>query len=274
MVFGHESFMLKLAGQPGVARAFALRAELCSSFLASRSLNPEMNCSSMRKIAFLWNVLALQAGAYLFFLHAFFQLSFQCQIAAPYCFRVLQLSVLIFVGEEKERVWLDIGYVSGLLSVSTPPSKGAVIRPKQMLFPRQFTERKARRLWNTLSCYSPLWLLRVTGNCFWFLDLPPVWKGLVCSPSLHLICSSFSFSSCGGFLFSFCSSGGPFSSLAACTDSLRYDRYAWTVGFRNFLPDRPSNYRQTDPRIESLRKKFDITLLHKENQTLPLKGHT
>ena len=43
----------ELAGQPGVARAFALRAELCSSFLASRSLNPEMNCSSMRKIAFV-----------------------------------------------------------------------------------------------------------------------------------------------------------------------------------------------------------------------------
>ena len=78
-------------------------------------------------------------------------------------------------------------YVSGLLSVSTPPSKGAVIRPKQMLFPRKFTERKARRLWKTRSCYSPLWLLRVTGNCFWFLDLPPVWKGLVCSPSLHLL---------------------------------------------------------------------------------------
>ena len=56
-----------------------------------------------------------------------------------------------------------------------------------MLFPRQFMERKARRLWNTRSCYSPLWLHRVTGNCFWFLDLPPVWKGLVCSPSLHLL---------------------------------------------------------------------------------------
>ena len=50
-----------LAGQPGVARAFALRAELCSSFLASRS----PYCSSMRKIAFLWNVSALQGGAYL-----------------------------------------------------------------------------------------------------------------------------------------------------------------------------------------------------------------
>ena len=46
-------------------------------------------------------------------------------------------------------------------------------------------------------------------------------------------------------LFSFCTSRGPFSLLAACTDPFRY---AWTVGFRNFLPDRPSKYRQTDPR--------------------------
>ena len=53
-------FIYILAGQPGVARAFALRAELYYlSFLASRSLNPEMNCSPKRKIAFLWNVLAL-----------------------------------------------------------------------------------------------------------------------------------------------------------------------------------------------------------------------
>ena len=64
------------AGQPGVARAFALRAELCSSFLASRSLNPEMNCSSMRKIAFLW---AVFAGGCLskVFLHAFFSCLFR-----------------------------------------------------------------------------------------------------------------------------------------------------------------------------------------------------
>ena len=75
------------------------------------------------------------------------------------------------------------------------------------------------------------------------------------------ICSSLSFSSCGGLLFSFCTSRGPFSSPAACTVSLRYDWYAWTVGFRNFLPDRPSKYRQTDPRtwrIESLRKNCPI----------------
>ena len=45
-------FIVLFAGQPGVARAFALRAdELCSSVLASCSLNPEMNCSRMRKIA-------------------------------------------------------------------------------------------------------------------------------------------------------------------------------------------------------------------------------
>ena len=50
---------LPVAGQPGVARAFALRAELCSSFLASRSLNPEMSGSPMKRFAFLWNVLAL-----------------------------------------------------------------------------------------------------------------------------------------------------------------------------------------------------------------------
>ena len=51
---GRSIYIYILAGQPGVARAFALRADkLCSSFLASCSLNPEMNCSRMRKIAFL-----------------------------------------------------------------------------------------------------------------------------------------------------------------------------------------------------------------------------
>ena len=55
----------KLAGQPGVARAFALRAEVCRcapqaplSFLASQSLHPEVNtlpyeenCSSIVELA-------------------------------------------------------------------------------------------------------------------------------------------------------------------------------------------------------------------------------
>ena len=45
-----KSYIVELAGQPGVARAFALRAEVCRfaplallSFRASRSLSPEMN---------------------------------------------------------------------------------------------------------------------------------------------------------------------------------------------------------------------------------------
>ena len=46
------------------------------------------------------------------------------------------------------------------------------------MFPRLLTEREARFLWNTRARFSPLWLLRVTGNCFWFLDRPPVSKGL------------------------------------------------------------------------------------------------
>ena len=58
-------------------------------------------------------------------------------------------------------------------------------------------------------------------------------------------------SACFFFRFCLCSGKKKFKVY-----SLRYDRYAWTVGFRNFLPDRPSNYRQTDPRIEILRKKL------------------
>ena len=45
-----QNFFDILAGQPGVARAFAIRAEVCRfaslaplSFLASRSINPEVN---------------------------------------------------------------------------------------------------------------------------------------------------------------------------------------------------------------------------------------
>ena len=59
------SIYIGLAGQPGVARAFALRAEVCRfapqaplSFLASRSLHPEVNtlpyeenCSSIVELA-------------------------------------------------------------------------------------------------------------------------------------------------------------------------------------------------------------------------------
>ena len=58
--------------------------------------------------------------------------------------------------------------------------------PQQMMLPRQFTERKPQRLWYTHSCFSPQWLRRVTGYWFWFLDHPPVSKGLVCTPSFDL----------------------------------------------------------------------------------------
>ena len=40
---------------------------------------------------------------------------------------------------------------------------------------------------HTIDTRGQLDFLRVTGNCFWFLDLPPVWKGLVFSPSLLLL---------------------------------------------------------------------------------------
>ena len=97
------------------------------------------------------------------------------------------------------------------------------------MFPRLLTERKARFLWNTRACFSPLWLLRVTGNCFSIARLSQRdsdWCTLQVS-----ICSSFLFSWCGGLLRFWRS----ISSLTAYADSLRYDRYAWTVGFWNFL---------------------------------------
>ena len=180
----------------------------------------------------------------------------ESQIAAPYCFRVLQLSVLIFVGEEKERVWLDIH----TFLVSCPSQHH--LRKEWSSAPSKCRSldnlRKERHcvceihVRAILRCDS--WEWRVTASGFSISRLSGRdWCALPVS-----ICSSFSFLSCGGFLFSFCSSGGPFSLLAACTDSLRYDRYAWTVGFQNFLPDRHSNYRQTDPRIESLRKNCPI----------------
>ena len=138
--------MPQLAGQPGVARAFALRAELCSSFLASRSLNPEMNCSSMRLLFFEMCWLCRRVLIYSLppcFFSAVFS---KCQIAAPYCFSCAPAVSSYLRRRRKRKSLIRYTYVSGLLSVSTPPSKGAVIHPKQMLFPRQFTERKARRL--------------------------------------------------------------------------------------------------------------------------------
>ena len=169
---------------------------------------------------------------------------------------MLQLSVLIFVGEEKQRVWLD----RYTFLISCPSQHD--LRKERSSAPSKCcsldNSRKERHgvcaihVRAILRCDSSEW--RVTASGFSIARLSRRdWFALPVS-----ICSSFSFSSCGGLLFSFCSSGGPFSLLAACMDSLRYGRYAWTVGFRNFLPDRPSKYRQTDPRIESLRKNCPI----------------
>ena len=94
-----------------------------------------------------------------------------------------------------ERVWLD----RHTFLVACPPehhlrkerSSAPSKLPKQMLFPRQFRKERHGVCEIQRSCYSPLWPLRVTGNCFWFLDRPPVSKGLVCSPSLHLLLAFF-----------------------------------------------------------------------------------
>ena len=111
-------------------------------------------------------------------------------IAALCFFRLIHLShfPLRRGRNGKSLIWKI--YVSGRLSVRTPPSKGAVIRPKQMVFSRQFTERKAWCPWNT----RPLLISPViprsqsdAGTFIWFLDHSPVSKGLVCTLSLHLL---------------------------------------------------------------------------------------
>ena len=99
------------------------------------------------------------------------------------------------------------------------------------MFPRLLTERKARLRWNTRPCFllcdSSEW--RVTASDFSIARLSrrdSDWCALQVS-----ICSSFLFSWCGGLLRFWRS----ISSLTAYADSLRYDRYPWTVGFWNFF---------------------------------------
>ena len=55
--------------------------------------------------------------------------------------------------------------------------------------PSEHRPRKIRPKLNGVphSCFSSLWLLRVMGNFFWFLDRPPVSEGLECSSSLRLL---------------------------------------------------------------------------------------
>ena len=95
--------------------------------------------------------------------------------------------------------------------------------------------------------FSPLWLLRVTGNCFWFLDRPPVSKGLrlMCSSSLHLLLVFVLVVRRIAPLLEIY-----FFTDSVHADSLRYDRFAWTVGFWNFF----NRQILEIPTDESLRK--------------------
>ena len=100
------------------------------------------------------------------------------------------------------------------------------------MFPRLLTEREARFLWNTrarfLLCDSSEW--RVTASGFSIARLSRRDSDWCCALQVS-ICSSFLFSWCGGLLRFW----RPISSLTAYADSLRYDRYEWTVGFWNFF---------------------------------------
>ena len=115
------------------------------------------------------------------------------------------------------------------------------------MFPRLLTEREARFLWNTRACFSPLWLLRVMGNCFWFLDRPPVSKALNLDSPTDVL-SKFP-------------SAPRFCSRGAADCSASRDRFLhWqrmrilcdTIDTRGLLDsetfstDRSSKYRQTD----------------------------
>ena len=112
----------------------------------------------------------------------------ECQIAAPYCFSCAPAVSSYLRRRRNRKSLIRYTYVSGLLSVSTPPSKGAVIRPTRGKCCSLDNSRKERHGVCEIHVRAILlWLLRVTGNCFWSLDLPPVWKRLVCSPSLHLL---------------------------------------------------------------------------------------
>ena len=137
--------------------------------------------------------------------------------------------------------------------------------PKRMMFPRRLTIKKALFLWNTRPCFSPMWLLRMTSNCFWFLDRPPVSKGLMCSPSLHLLLIFF-FSLVVRWLaplleiFFFTESVCGFLAIR----SIRVD--CWIL--KLFLPDRSSKYRQTDT-WKSVKKLSDIwKSLHVQSRVL------
>ena len=142
----------------------------------------------------------------------------------------------MFVGRARERVWWD----RPTFLVSCPCEhhlwKGGHPHHANDV-PSTIHEKKDTVFvkYTFVLPYSPLWLLRVTGNCFWFLDLPPVSKGLVGSPSLRLLLILFlvvwrlALQVLEILFFT-----RILTRLTAHADWLRYNRYAWAVGFGNF----------------------------------------
>ena len=153
----------------------------------------------------------------------------------------------IFGGEEKERAWLDrYTFLVVCLSEPWPPLIGAVIRPKQMVFPRQFTERKAWCLGREMHVHANL---RCDST---------EWRGYLLLISRSLACLEgtgvhFQSPSAPHFLSRRTAACSSASLLIAYADSLRYDRYAWTVGFWNSFTRQILEYTDR-PTHESLRK--------------------
>ena len=354
----------QLAGQPGIARAFALRAELCSSFLASRSLNPEMSgftnekdcfslkcvgfdqkailnrkecpvehhcshytesvtyhdirsneswrvtkrvrrkvknwkkkpikrqswssqftrtpaaghgskewaccsvvaflCTSHRVFSMKKKVLVVSAlyrsravdqyrwvrfaGECLVFpASMLFQLSFQSGrlLRCFFFIRLIQLSLLIFGGEEKERVWSDRYTFLVVCPSEHHLQKERGHLPQANGVPLTIHGKKGM----VSVKYTFVLIFAVTpqesdaGTCFWFLNRSPVSKGLVCTFSLHLLLIFFLV--VRGLLFSFftdCVCG--FLAIRL----IRVDRWILKLFY-------PTDPRNTDrPTLESLRK--------------------
>ena len=136
------------------------------------------------------------AGWCLVFLHAF---------PAVFCifFRLIQLSVLIFVGEEKGRVGLDI-----LTFLVSCPSEHHLRKERSSAESKWCSLDNSRKERHgvcetngraILRCDSSEWRTTASGFPIVIARLSRRdWCALPVS-----ICSSFSFSSCGGLLFSF-----------------------------------------------------------------------
>ena len=113
------------------------------------------------------------AGGCSVFLHAFsclFRVADNC--AVVFFFFVWSSCQFLSSSEKKRKEFkkMDILFWS-LVRLNTTFER-AVIRLQANDVPSTIHGKKGTVSGNTRSCYSQLWLLRVTGNCFWFLDRP------------------------------------------------------------------------------------------------------